>query len=64
MQFTPFISNVEFPFYTSLASRKINHDMLDDSPRKLVGLYEIRPADTPEASCRLQIHGSALTQDV
>ncbi|EEQ86226.2 Autophagy protein 7 [Blastomyces dermatitidis] len=63
MQYTPFASDIELPFYTSLASLKINHDKLDDSARKLLGLYEIRSADRPETSCRMQIHGTALTRD-
>ncbi|KAL5333294.1 hypothetical protein BJX70DRAFT_392305 [Aspergillus crustosus] len=61
MQYTPFASDIELPFYTALASHKINHDKLDDSARKVLGLYEIRPADTPNTSCRMQIHGNALT---
>ena len=63
LKFATFTSDIELPFYTSLASHKINHDKLDDSPRKLLGLYEIRPSDAPEASCRLQVHGNALTND-
>lgn len=63
MQYTPFASDIELPFYTSLATLKINHDKLDDSPRKLLGLYEIRSTDTPDTSCRMQIHGNALTSD-
>jgi ubiquitin-like modifier-activating enzyme ATG7 len=63
MQFAPFASDIELPFYTSLASHKINHDKLDDSARKLLGLHEIRPTDAPEQSCRMQIHGNALTSD-
>ncbi|KZF20110.1 autophagy-related protein-like protein 7 [Xylona heveae TC161] len=63
MQYTPFASDIELPFYTSLASHKINHDKLDDSARKLLGLYEIKPTDAPEASCRMQIRGNALTSD-
>ncbi|KAI5301442.1 Autophagy protein 7 [Ascosphaera pollenicola] len=62
MQYTPFISDIELPFYTSLASLKINHDKLSVSARKVLGLYQIRPADSPEASCRMQIHGNALTR--
>ncbi|KAL3457743.1 hypothetical protein BJX64DRAFT_268373 [Aspergillus heterothallicus] len=64
MQYTPFASDIELPFYTALASLKINHDKLDDSARKILGLYEVRPADAPNASCRMQIHGNALTSDV
>ncbi|KAJ5782195.1 Molybdenum cofactor biosynthesis MoeB [Penicillium paradoxum] len=61
MQYTPFASDIELPFYTSLASHKINHDKLDDSARAVLGLYEIRPSDSEAASCRIQIHGNALT---
>jgi hypothetical protein len=63
MQYMPFASDVELPFYMALASIKINHDKLDASARKLLGRYEIRPADPPNASCRVQIHGNALTSD-
>ncbi|KAI9045122.1 putative autophagy ubiquitin-activating enzyme ApgG [Aspergillus affinis] len=63
MQYTPFASDIELPFYTALASLKINHDKLDDSTRRLLGLYEIRPADSPNTSCRMQVHGNALTSD-
>lgn len=63
MQYSPFASDIELPFYSSLASLKINHDKLDDSARKLLGLYEIRSSDAPEASCRMQIRGNALTSD-
>ncbi|KIX03807.1 E1-like protein-activating enzyme Gsa7p/Apg7p [Rhinocladiella mackenziei CBS 650.93] len=63
MQYVPFASDIEIPFYASLASHKINHDKLDDSARKLLGLYEIRPADAKEHSCRMQIHANALTSN-
>ena len=63
LKFATFTSDIELPFYTSLASYKINHDKLDDSARKLLGLYEIRPGDSPDVSCRLQVHGNALTND-
>lgn len=63
LKFATFISDIELPFYTSLASHKINHDKLDDSARRLLGLYEIRPIDLPDTSCRLQVHGNALTND-
>jgi ubiquitin-like modifier-activating enzyme ATG7 len=63
MQYTPFASDIELPFYSALASLKINHDKLDDSARKVLGLYEVRPVDPPNASCRMQIHANALTSD-
>ncbi|KAL8675283.1 MAG: hypothetical protein Q9168_000312 [Polycauliona sp. 1 TL-2023] len=61
LKFATFTSDIELPFYTSLANLKINHDKLDDSSRQILGLYDIRPTDVPEASCRLQIHGNSLT---
>lgn len=60
MQYTPFASDIELPFYTALASHKINHDKLDDSTRPVLGLYEIRATDPANVSCRMQIHGNAL----
>ncbi|PYH47712.1 putative autophagy ubiquitin-activating enzyme ApgG [Aspergillus saccharolyticus JOP 1030-1] len=63
MLYAPFASDIELPFYTALTSLKINHDKLDDSARRVLGLYEIRPTDAPNASCRMQIHGNALTSD-
>ncbi|EON65560.1 hypothetical protein W97_04798 [Coniosporium apollinis CBS 100218] len=63
LQFAPWSSDIELAFYAALASLKINYDKLDDSARKLLGLYEVRPTDAPERSSRMQIHGSALTTD-
>ncbi|MCJ1249234.1 Autophagy protein 7 [Trapelia coarctata] len=63
LKFATFSSDIELPFYTSLASHKINHDKLDDSARRVLGLYELRPGDEPDASCRMQLHGNALTGD-
>ncbi|KAI9875715.1 MAG: Autophagy protein 7 [Pleopsidium flavum] len=63
LKFASFSSDIELPFYTSLASYKINHDKLDDSARKVLGLYEVRPGDAPGTSCRMQVHGNALTSD-
>ncbi|KAI9882805.1 MAG: hypothetical protein M1823_005453 [Watsoniomyces obsoletus] len=63
LQFAPFVSDLELPFYSALASHKINHDKLDDSARRILGLYEIRPTDAPESSCRMQVLGNALTSD-
>jgi ubiquitin-like modifier-activating enzyme ATG7 len=60
MQYAPYASDIELPFYTALASHKINHDKLDDSARSVLGLYEIRSTDAENASCRIQIHGNAL----
>ncbi|KAL8840935.1 MAG: hypothetical protein Q9170_001128 [Blastenia crenularia] len=63
LKFATFTSDIELPFYASLASLKINHDKLDDSSRWILGLYEIKPTDSPDASCRLQIHGNSFTSD-
>lgn len=63
LKFATFTSDIELPFYNSLANLKINHDKLDDSSRQILGLYEIHPTDAPEVSCRLQIHGNSLTSD-
>lgn len=63
LKFATYSSDIELPFYTSLASHKINHDKLDDSARRLLGLYELTPGLPPEASCRVQIRGNALTND-
>jgi ubiquitin-like modifier-activating enzyme ATG7 len=63
LQFAPWSSDIELAFYAALASLKINHDKLNDSARKVLGLYEVRPGDKPERSCRMQIHGTALTTD-
>lgn len=57
------MSDVELSFFSALASIKINHDKLDSSARKLLGLYEINPKDAAERSNRMQIHGNALTTD-
>lgn len=63
LQYAPWTSDIELAFYAALASLKINHDRLNDSARKVLGLYEIRPVDRPERSGRMQIYGTALTTD-
>ena len=63
LKFAAFSSDIELPFYTSLASHKINHDKLDDSARRLLGLYELKPSEDSNISCRMQIRGNALTSD-
>lgn len=63
LQFVQWSSDIELAFYSALASQKINHDKLDDSARKVLGLYEVRPSNPPARSCRVQIHGNALTSD-
>lgn len=61
LQFAPFGSEIELPFYTALSTSKIDVDKLDDSARKVLGLYEPRSNLAPESSCRMQVLGNALT---
>lgn len=63
LQYAPWTSDVELGFYSSLANIKINHDKLDSSARKVLGLYAINHRDSPERSTRMQIHSNALTSD-
>ncbi|KAF3923448.1 hypothetical protein ABW21_db0207407 [Orbilia brochopaga] len=63
MQFAPFASDIDFAFFSSLAYHKINHDKLDSSARRVLGVYEIQPNDAPANSCRMQIGPTALTAD-
>jgi ubiquitin-like modifier-activating enzyme ATG7 len=63
LKFAPWQSDVDIQFYAALAHIKINHDMLDDSARKVLGLYEVRAGDHASRSMRIQIHPNALTSD-
>jgi len=63
IQYAPWTSDIELAFYNSLAHLKINHDRLDSSARKVLGLYEINHRDAPPRSTRMQIHGSALISE-
>lgn len=63
LQYAPWSSDIELAFYAGLAALKIDKDRLDDSARKVLGLYEIRPGDRAEMSTRMQIHSTALTTD-
>ncbi|KAH4079566.1 ATG12-activating enzyme E1 ATG7 [Parastagonospora nodorum] len=63
LKFAPWQSDVDIQFYAALAHIKINHDMLDDSARKILGLYEVRPREHATRSMRVQIHPNALTSD-
>ncbi|GAB7344520.1 hypothetical protein MBLNU457_2348t2 [Dothideomycetes sp. NU457] len=63
LQFAPWTSDIELAFYNSLAHLKINHDKLDSSARKVLGLYEINHRDAPPRSTRMQIHGTALISE-
>jgi ubiquitin-like modifier-activating enzyme ATG7 len=63
LKYTGWTSDIDIQFYAALAHIKINHDKLDDSARKLLGLYEVRPGDHDSRSQRMQIHPNALTSD-
>ncbi|KAE8821902.1 hypothetical protein HRS9139_10573 [Pyrenophora teres f. teres] len=63
LKFAPWLSDVDVQFYAALAHIKINHDKLDDSARKVLGLYEVRPSEHSSRSMRVQIHPNALTSD-
>ncbi|KAK2603676.1 Autophagy protein 7 [Conoideocrella luteorostrata] len=60
LQFATFTSEIELPFYSALFASKLDYDKLDDSARNVLGLYEPR-VEEPEASCKMQILGNALT---
>ncbi|ROT41222.1 E1-like protein-activating [Sodiomyces alkalinus F11] len=62
LQYAPFTSDIELPFYAALFSSKIDHDKLDDSVRKVIGQYAPLPVE-PGRSCKMQILGNALTRD-
>ncbi|KAI9736810.1 MAG: Autophagy protein 7 [Claussenomyces sp. TS43310] len=63
LQYAPFESQIELPFYSALSSLKIDHDRLDDSARPVLGLYEPAISSAQDRSCRMQVLGNALTSD-
>lgn len=63
LKFAPFGSEIELPFYDNLSQSKIDHDKLDDSARRVLGLYEPRMTSTPDESCKMMILGNALTSE-
>lgn len=60
LQFAPFSSEIELPFYAALSTLKIDHDRLDDSARPVLGLYEPRLTAPADSGCRMQVLGNAL----
>ncbi|CRK24921.1 hypothetical protein BN1723_013422 [Verticillium longisporum] len=62
LQFAPFSSDIELPFYAALFASKVDHDKLDDSVRKVIGQYTPLSV-AAEQSCKMQIMGDALTRD-
>lgn len=63
LKFAAWQSDIDAQFYAALANIKINHDKLNDSARKVLGLYETRPNEEAPRSMRVQIHPNALTSD-
>jgi ubiquitin-like modifier-activating enzyme ATG7 len=63
IQHAPWISAIDLPFFATLGSLKIDKDRLDDSARKVLGLYQLRPDDPAENTPRMGIHDTALTTD-
>lgn len=61
LQYAPFQSEIELPFYSALAHLKIDHDRLDVSARQVLGLYGAPIHATSRTSCQMQILGNALT---
>ncbi|KAF5596753.1 ubiquitin-like modifier-activating enzyme atg-7 [Fusarium pseudoanthophilum] len=60
LQFVPFVPDIELGFYLSLFGLKLNTDKLDDSARRVLGLYE-PSLEEPESSCRVLLLGNSLT---
>ena len=61
--YKPWTSDIELSFYATLGNLKIDKDRLDDSARRVLGLYEVRPGEAPERSARMQIHTNSLVSD-
>ncbi|KEQ58879.1 ubiquitin-like modifier-activating enzyme atg-7 [Aureobasidium melanogenum CBS 110374] len=63
LKFAPWTSEIDLGFYSALGNLKLNHDRLDSSARRVLGVYQIQTRDPPERSARMQVHNQALTQD-
>jgi len=63
LQYAPWASEIELPFYQALAQSKIEIDKLNDSARTVLGLYEPRANVPPDQSCRMRVLGNALVSD-
>lgn len=60
LQYAPFQSEVELPFYSALANLKIDYDRLEVSARKVLGIYELPIIPSTRTSCQMHILGNAL----
>ena len=63
MKYDSFFSFVDLAFYTALATHKIDHDKLDDSVRKLLGLYAPARLNSSRDGGRMEIAPNALVAD-
>lgn len=63
MKYDSFYSFVELGFYSALASHKIDYDKLDDSARKLLGLYSPAKVNSTRDGSRMEIAPNALVAD-
>lgn len=61
MKYDSFYSFLELGFYASLAQHKIDYDKLDDSARKLLGLYAPAKVSSARDGARMEIAPNALT---
>ncbi|KAF8447073.1 autophagy ubiquitin-activating enzyme ApgG [Kalaharituber pfeilii] len=63
MKYDSFYSFVELGFYSALAAHKIDYDKLDDSARKLLGLYAPAKLNAARDGSRMEIAPNALVAD-
>lgn len=54
-------TEIEIPFFSALASTKIDHDKLDVSARQVLGTYEVPLNVTNKQKCQMVLGGGALT---
>lgn len=52
-------TEIEIPFFSALASTKIDHDKLDVSARQVLGTYEI-PRVVQVDKCQMVLNGGSL----
>ena len=63
MKYDTFYSFVELGFYSALAAHKVDYDKLDDSARKLLGLYSPAKVTIARDGSRMEIAPNALVAD-
>lgn len=63
MKYDSFYSFVELGFYSALAAHKIDYDKLDDSARKLLGIYSPAKVNITRDGSRMEIAPNSLIAD-